>query len=348
MVSKSAKGRHPKDSLPIPGEARLTAKQLACASQPQHRSQVRRLGRTLLFALLLPFSCMYFIPVCCFLLWPLWAQMTKWRGRWLARPKTLTFETVATLIVIPIVGTWVSGSVGASFYFFARQGHAAHGHAVDLLEIGLTVGFFMPLVAAWILSRHRTGVDPLPFEPDVDLKAGISRCCERRTEKPGALFPAATVYALRRAEEQLSSQHWTKPPTLIEVVLYVLSQKSSRRQLFVLGAAASAWTIVVAGAGGNWLAIAGLTVVSTVSIVIFSAINGLVEFYERLSFGLRQGVLYLKLQQQHAADEEILAIKALAANYEGLLNEVRELRLTLGHTPLREPPRFARNWRLRR
>jgi hypothetical protein len=141
----------------------LREEELAAVCQPKGWGIVKTLGGGILS------------PVLWFFL--LWAtagssiDLVRWRR---AKPSYLAYarrpfiglEPLAVLLVIPLSAVLVTIGTGVTFYLWSRPGntHRQTGWNVLILSVGLAM--LLTIFLFRMIARHRSGVDPVPFDPD--------------------------------------------------------------------------------------------------------------------------------------------------------------------------------------
>ncbi len=294
----------------------------ACRPRPRHWGIIL----TLLSACTLPVLWLLLLAPAILGLIIVRRAKAKWTGRTLAEQRTLGLEALAALIVIPLTGTAATIGSGAAFYLFSHHGATSHRAAWELLISAGGLALVLPVEVVVLVYRHRTGIDPLPFEPDVDPRRGIDACRMGRTKRPRGFLPATVAFGIIRAEEKLMSDDSANAPTKATALRYVMAANRDICQLAALELAAGAWTVAAVVKGWEWWLMAIFVVASIFMLLLGAGVNSLSEFYERLRFGLRERALCASISRQDHDDEDRRALRSLAQSYVALLGEVRALR----------------------
>jgi hypothetical protein len=154
------------------------------------------------------------------------------------RPNALGIEEIATLVAIPLSG--LVGSVGASLAFYELSESTAKAWQDGWDTLANTIALALAIIFSfvWLLARHQSGADPLPFERNVDPQLGIRATRELRTRRPKSFLPGQNLFAAVRTNETIRSGRDNDQPSLREAIASVLEQSRDRTQLLAVSLAA--------------------------------------------------------------------------------------------------------------
>ena len=299
----------------------LREDELAAVCQPKGWGIVKTLG------------CGILSPVLWFFL--LWAtfgnsiDLVRWRR---AKPSYLAYarrpfiglEPIALLLVIPLSAVLVTIGTGITFYLWSRPGntHRQTGWNVLIPSVGLAV--FLPIFLFRMIARHRSGADPLPFDPTVDPKLGVEICRKRRRDRPAGFLPSGVRFAIAETERMLEGKRDPTAPTVGDVVVHIMRGGRDRIQLAVIALLGSASVAAVEIATGKRWWVVAIGVVASFALIVVSATQaGLTAWYQRVRWAVREDDLGVVLARQQSDEDYRRAVESLAHSIPLLIEAMR-------------------------
>jgi hypothetical protein len=265
---------------------------------------------------------------------------------WLSRRRNPTnaanpvdLETLAALLVIPISTTVATIGTSYAFYLWTKSGAAHHRTALAVFNTTVAVALLLPIAWFRIIARHKSGKDPLPFEPDVDPQQGIAALSRLRCKPFGGFLPACGRLVVERAGGAEAPEYQPKDPRFREFIRRVAAGKTDRIQLIAIASSACAWVVGDAIRGGHWWRMVAAVVASLILIVLATILTACVAYWDRVRWARRSAELSRLISQTADADAHFAA---LAEKIEDLTAEVRALR-DVTETHSRRRPRWLRH-----
>jgi hypothetical protein len=262
---------------------------------------------------------------------------------WLSRRRNPTnaanpvdLETLAALLVIPIAATLSTIGTSYAFYLWTKTGAAHHRAALTVFTTTVAVALLLPIAWFRIIARHKSGKDPLPFEPDVDPQQGIAALRKLRRKPFGGFLPACGRLVVEHSEGAEKPEYQPKDPRFREFMRRVAAGKTDRIQLGAITAGACAWVVGDAIRGGHWWRMFAAVVASFILIVVATILTACLAYWDRVRWARRSAELSRLISQTADADAHFAA---LAEKIQELTAEVRALR-DVTETHSRRTPRW--------
>lgn len=299
----------------------------------------RRILPTLACAVFLPVAWAYFGLIC--VAYGIFVALVRARRTYegFGKPSALGVETIATLVAIPLSG--LAGTVGTSVAFYELSRPGAKGWTAGWDMLAGTILFALGVIVAfvWVIARHQSGSDPLPFEPDVDPRLGIDALRKMRTRPSGGFFGQGG-FAAERVNETLRTGANAHQPTLWDAIASVLGGKHARIQLLALLAAAAGWVIFIVLIEGGWWSTLGRCCASIALLILAGGVVRLSAYYDQLRWARREFTLRQKRRLDcRASHEQRLVADDVLQKVDALSDEIRGLRILLENQGARKLPR---------
>jgi hypothetical protein len=299
----------------------LTREELDSIARPRRSS----IAVALATGLLLPFAFVIYVPLC--LVGGIFVTVLRMRPRPAASGtgRVLGLEALAALLVIPVIELVTSVGTGLAFYLVTK-GDSDTGWRVLSLTIIVSAGFVLAVFVA--IVRHRSGVAPLPFEPDVEPERGIETARSWRRRRAGGFLPGQARFAAERANAALRDPD-LREPGLWPATVAILSGKHDRWQLVIVLVFGAGWVGVSLARGGRWWVALALCAASIILFLACGAIGALIQYYDVIRLARRESELRLTLERRDAINDQQMDVGQLVADVRFLAREIQALRTRL-------------------